>query len=132
MVLFAMIKSIKVTDKFIGKGVNSLRVITLCGSTKFKKQFEQANAYLTLQGNIVIGLAFFEQSEGFEITQEQAELLENIHYRKIDISDEIFVIDVDGYIGSSTRKEIEYARAKGKTIRYYSDGEIPPQYSVSG
>ncbi|GIP36072.1 hypothetical protein [Paenibacillus sp. J2TS4] len=109
-----------------------MRIITLCGSTKFKKQFEQANAYLTLQGNIVIGLAFFEQSEGFEITQEQAELLGKIHMRKIDISDEIFVIDVDGYIGSSTRKEIEYAQEKGKTIRYYSDGEIPSQYSVSG
>lgn len=108
-----------------------MKVITLCGSTKFKNQFEQANAFLTLQGNIVIGLAFFEQSEGFEITQEQAELLGNIHFRKIDISDEIFVINVDGYIGNSTRKEIEYAKEKGKTIRYYSDGEIPSQNSAT-
>ncbi|NHN34611.1 hypothetical protein [Paenibacillus agricola] len=108
-----------------------MRVITLCGSTKFKNQFEQANAFLTLQGNIVIGLAFFEQSEGFEITQEQAELLASIHFRKIDISDEIFVINVDGYIGNSTRKEIKYAEKKGKVIRYYSDGEIPSQYSAN-
>jgi len=107
-----------------------MKVITLCGSTKFKNQFEQANAYLTLQGNIVISLAFFEQSEGFEITPEQAELLGNIHFRKIDISDEIFVINVDGYIGDSTRKEMEYAEKMGKTIRYYSDGEIPSGYSV--
>lgn len=107
-----------------------MKVITLCGSTKFKHQFEQANAYLTLQGNIVISLAFFEQSEGFEITQEQAELLGNLHFRKIDISDEIFVIDVDGYIGNSTRKEIEYAEKTGKVIRYYSSGEIPSQYSA--
>jgi hypothetical protein len=97
-----------------------MKIVTLCGSTKFKKQFEQANAYLTLQGNIVISLAFFEQSEGFEISQDQAELLGELHFRKIDISDEIFVIDVDGYIGSSTRKEIEYARKQGKTVRYYS------------
>ncbi|WP_232698497.1 DUF4406 domain-containing protein [Brevibacillus daliensis] len=102
-----------------------MNVVTLCGSTKFKNQFEQANAYLTLQGNIVISLAFFEQSEGFEISQEQAELLGKIHFRKIDLSDEIFVIDVDGYIGSSTRKEIEYAREKGKTVRYYSTSDIP-------
>lgn len=101
-----------------------MKVITLCGSTKFKKQFEQANAYLTLQGNIVIGLAFFEQSEGIEISGETAELLGNIHFRKIDLSDEIFVIDVDGYIGSSTRKEIEYATEKGKTVRYYSESGI--------
>ncbi|TCT15622.1 hypothetical protein EDC18_103330 [Natranaerovirga pectinivora] len=107
-----------------------MKVITLCGSTKFKEQFEQTNAYLTLQGNIVISLAFFEQSEGFEITQDQAELLGNIHFRKIDISDEIFVINVDGYIGSSTRKEIEYAKEKGKAVSYYTDTEIPSQFLV--
>lgn len=102
-----------------------MRIITLCGSTKFKKQFEQTNAYLTLQGNIVISVAFFEHSEGIEITKEQADLLGTLHLRKIDLSDEVFVIDVDGYIGESTRKEIEYAEEQGKLIRYYSNGEIP-------
>lgn len=70
-------------------------------------------------------MLFFEQSEGFEITEEQAELLGNLHLRKIDVSDEIFVVDVNGYIGSSTKREIEYAKEKGKVIRYYSNGEIP-------
>jgi hypothetical protein len=84
------------------------------------------NALLTLQGNIVISLAFFEQSDGFEITQEQAELLGDLHFRKIDLSDEIFVIDVGGYIGDNTRKEIEYAEKNEKVIRYYSSfNEIP-------
>ncbi|CAH2714848.1 hypothetical protein BACCIP111895_02024 [Neobacillus rhizosphaerae] len=101
-----------------------MKVITLCGSTKFKEQFEKANAYLTLQGNIVISLGFFEQSEGIVITQEQVNLFKKIHYRKIDMSDEIFVIDVNGYIGNSTRKEIEYAKSNGKTIRYFSQSEI--------
>ncbi|UOE95248.1 hypothetical protein [Alkalihalobacillus sp. LMS39] len=101
-----------------------MKIITLCGSTKFKKQFEKANAYLTLQGNIVISLGFFEQSEGIEITKEQATLFENIHYEKINMSDEIFVIDVNGYIGNSTKKEIEHAKRQGKTIRYYSESEI--------
>lgn len=107
-----------------------MKIITLCGSTKFKEQFEQANAFLTLQGNIVISVAFFEQSEGFEITEEQAELLGDLHFRKIDLSDEIFVIDVNGYIGNSTRNEIEYAGKTGKAIRYYSDGEIPSTFSA--
>ncbi|MGG1639238.1 hypothetical protein [Paenibacillus sp. NRS-1760] len=102
-----------------------MRVITLCGSTKFKDQFEKANAFLTLQGNIVISVAFFEQSDGFKITEEQAELLGHLHFRKIDMSDEIFVIDVDGYIGNSTKKEIQYAEEKNKVIRYFSNGEIP-------
>ncbi len=101
-----------------------MKVITLCGSTKFKKQFQQANTFLTLKGNIVISLAFFEQAEGFEITQEQAELLGELHFRKIDLSDEIFVIDVAGYIGNSTRREIEYAKVNGKTIQYYSESSI--------
>lgn len=101
-----------------------MNVITLCGSTKFKEQFEKANAYLTLQGNIVLSLGFFEQSEGIKITEEQAELFEQMHYEKINMSDEIFVIDVNGYIGNSTRKEIEYAKLHGKLIRYYSQSDI--------
>ncbi|WP_091159001.1 hypothetical protein [Paenibacillus sp. 453mf] len=101
-----------------------MKVITLCGSTKFKKEFEQTNRYLTLKGNIVISLAFFEQSEGIEITKEQAELFEEIHFRKIDMSDEIFVIDVGGYIGRSTRKEIEYAIENGKIVKFYSKSEL--------
>ncbi|WP_183586285.1 hypothetical protein [Paenibacillus rhizosphaerae] len=102
-----------------------MRVITLCGSTKFKRQFEQVNAYLTLKGNIVISLAFFEQSEGMALTPEQAELLGDLHFKKIDMSDEIFVIDVGGYIGSSTEREIEYAERNGKTVRYYSKADVP-------
>ncbi|GIO30939.1 hypothetical protein J2TS6_20800 [Paenibacillus albilobatus] len=109
-----------------------MKIITLCGSTKFKRQFEQANAFLTLQGNVVMTVAFFEQSEGFEITQEQAERMGEIHLRKIDLSDEIFVIDVDGYIGSSTGKEIDYARSQGKAVRYYSAGDIPSHFSIAG
>lgn len=108
-----------------------MRVITLCGSTKFKTQFEQANAYLTLQGNVVISVAFFEQSDGFTITEEQSKLLGQLHFRKIDMSDEIFVIDVDGYIGESTRKEIAYAKQNGKAIRYYSKEEISALFSHS-
>lgn len=100
-----------------------MSVITLCGSTKFKKQFREAEASLTLQGHIVISLGFFEQSEGIEITTEQEKLFEQLHYQKIDMSDEILVIDVNGYIGSSTRKEINYAKTKGKIIRYYSASE---------
>lgn len=99
-----------------------MRVITLCGSTKFKKQFRETEAQLTLQGNIVISLGIFGQSEGVTITAEQERLFEKLHYRRIDMSDEIFVIDVDGYIGNSTRREIEYAKDRGKVVRYYSEG----------
>ncbi|MED3647793.1 hypothetical protein P4475_13470 [Halalkalibacterium halodurans] len=101
-----------------------MKVITLCGSTKFKRQFEQASAYLTLKGHVVLSVGFFEQSEGIEITEEQVQMFENIHRRKIEMSDEIFALDVDGYIGRSTRKEIEFATSKGMPIRYYSESEL--------
>ncbi|WP_115995874.1 hypothetical protein [Cohnella lupini] len=86
--------------------------------------------FLTLQGNIVISVTFFEQSDGIEITEEQVELLGNLHFRKNDISDEIFVIDVDGYIGDSTKREIENAEEMGKAISYYSSVEIPSKCEV--
>lgn len=100
------------------------KVITLCGSTKFKEQFEKANAFLTLKGHIVLSLGFFEQSEEIEITQDQAQLFEKIHFEKINMCDEIFVIDVNGYIGNSTKKEIDYATLHGKGISYYSQSGI--------
>lgn len=101
-----------------------MKVITLCGSTKFKKQFEEVNAALTLQGNIVLSLGFFEQSDNIHITKEQEELFRKIHFRKIDMADEIYVIDVNGYIGESTMQEIQYAQEQKKVVNYYSDSNL--------
>lgn len=109
-----------------------MKIITLCGSTKFKEQIENANAYLTLQGNVVIRVGFFEQSEGISITKEQEALFEKIHLRKIDIADEIFVIDVNGYIGSSTWKEIEYTNSCGKRVSYFSQSKIETKNILEG
>lgn len=99
------------------------KVITLCGSTKFKKQFREAEALLTLQGNIVLSLGFFEQSDHIEVSKEQAMLFEKLHFHKIDMSDEIFVINVNGYVGESTGKEIQYASRQGKKITYLETNE---------
>lgn len=102
-----------------------MRVITLCGSTKFKRQFEQVNAYLTLKGNIVISLAFFEQSEGMELTTEQAELLGDLHLKKLICPMKSLSLMSKVILGSSTKKEIEYAERNGKTVRYYSMTDVP-------
>lgn len=95
-----------------------MKVITLCGSTRFKTLFEQVNKDLTLQGNIVISVGCFGHS-GDVITDEQKIMLDELHKRKIDMADEIFVINPEGYIGKSTASEIEYAARQGKTIRYF-------------
>ncbi|TDF93316.1 hypothetical protein E1757_27810 [Paenibacillus piri] len=93
-------------------------IVTLCGSTKFKQQFKEAEANLTLQGKIVLSLGFFEQSDHVKVTEEQVKLFGWLHFHKIDLSDEILVINVNGYIGESTRKEIEYAHRAGKKVSY--------------
>lgn len=95
------------------------RVITLCGSTRFKDEFLQVQKQLTLTGNIVISVGLFGHSGDNEVwTEGTKEMLDDMHKRKIDMADEIFVINVGGYIGNSTASEIEYAKANGKTVRY--------------
>lgn len=99
------------------------RKITLCGSTKFKDEYNWWNIKLTLEGNLVYSVASMTHTDKNPITDEQKELLDWVHKRKIDESDEIFVIDVDGYIGDSTHGEIEYALGKGKKVTLMS--EVP-------
>jgi hypothetical protein len=95
------------------------KVITLCGSTKFKDEFIAEQKRLTLEGNIVISVGLFGHSGDDEVWQEKTKpMLDEMHKSKIDLSDEIFVINVGGYIGSSTRSEIEYAVKTGKTVKY--------------
>lgn len=96
------------------------KVITLCGSTRFKDEFERINKELTLQGNIVISVGCFGHF-GDVFTDEQKIMLDDIHKSKIDMADEIFVINKNGYIGSSTKSEIEYARIKGKKVRFLEE-----------
>ena len=97
--------------------VGKYKVITLCGSTRFKDQFLEAQKRLTLEGNIVISVGLFGHSGDDEVwTEGTKEMLDDMHKRKIDMADAIYVINVGGYIGSSTRSEIENARKNGKDI----------------
>ena len=106
--------------------VGEYKVITLCGSTRFKDEFMEAQKRLTLEGNIVISVGLFGHSGDHEVWENMdegtltatKEMLDYMHKRKIDMADEIFVINVGGYIGESTRSEIEYAKKTGKAIRY--------------
>ena len=104
--------------------VGKYPVITLCGSTRFKEQFLEAQKRLTLDGNIVISVGLFGHSGDDEVwTVGTKEMLDDMHKRKIDMADSIYVINVGGYIGESTRREIEYARVHGKAIRYLENPE---------
>lgn len=99
--------------------VGKYKVITLCGSTRFKEQFLETQKLLTLKGNIVISVGLFGHSGDNEVwLKDTKQMLDDMHKRKNDMADEIFVINVNGYIGSSTKSEIEYALKTGKKINY--------------
>ena len=99
--------------------VGKYKVITLCGSTKFKEQYLEAQKRLTLEGNIVISVGLFGHSGDDEVwTEGTKAMLDDMHKRKIDMADEIFIINVGGYIGESTRNEIAYAKSQGIAVRY--------------
>ena len=104
--------------------VGKYKVITLCGSTRFKDAFLEAQKRLTLDGYIVISVGLFGHSGDDEVRIEGIkEMLDDMHKSKIDMADEIYVINVGGYIGVSTKSEIEYATANGKTVRYLESVE---------
>ncbi|MBI2044814.1 hypothetical protein HYT23_02035 [Candidatus Pacearchaeota archaeon] len=95
------------------------KVMTLCESTRFKNQFLEVNKKLTLEGVIVLMPGVFAHNDDEKLTPEQKERLDLLHKRKIDLSDGIFVINVNGYIGESTQSEIEYAQQRRKIVEYY-------------
>ena len=98
-----------------------MKVITLCGSTKFKKEFEEINKKLTLEGNIVLSLGVFSHTDGEQLSDEQIKMLKDIHKQKIAMSDEIFVINKNSYIGNGLKEEIEYAKQLNKGISYLEE-----------
>ena len=101
-------------------------VITLCGSTRFKNEFMEVQKRLTLEGNIVISVGLFGHSGDQEVWESMdegtltktKEMLDDMHKRKIDMADKIYVINVGGYIGDSTKSEIEYAKKHNKIVEY--------------
>ncbi len=93
-------------------------IVTLCGSTRFKDEYLEVMKKLTLEGKIVIIPGVFGHADNFSWTEEQKARLDELHLRKIDLSDGIYVINPQGYIGENTRREIKYAESKGKKIEY--------------
>lgn len=94
------------------------KVIALCGSTRFKDDFFRVQKELTLEGNIVISVSLFGHSGDDEVwTVGTKEMLDDMHLSKIDMADEIFVVNPGGYVGESTAREIGYALLRGKTVK---------------
>lgn len=94
-------------------------VITLCGSMRFREEFERLSAEFTLAGNVVLTPVSLDST--IHASAEERERLGRIHLQKVDMADEIFVVNVDGYVGESTRREINRARARGLRVTFLVD-----------
>lgn len=99
------------------------RIVCLCGSTKFKSAFEEASRREGLAGRIVLSVSCFGHSGDLppEATQDghpTKTMLDQLHFRKIEMADEVLILNVGGYIGTSTRNELNYAQSLGKVVRY--------------
>ena len=105
------------------------KIVCLCGSTKFKDAFDEANYLETMDGKIVLSVGFMmhasgnKHGESIGATPEQKIKLDELHKRKIDLADEVLILNVGGYIGESTRSELEYAIAQEKVVRYLEGPE---------
>ncbi len=106
-------------------------VVCLCGSTRFYTTFQEANYRETMAGKIVLSVGFVAHAgspvhgDGVGCTPEQKQQLDELHKRKIDMADEILVLNVDGYVGDSTRSEIEYAVQHDKRVRWWDEDKTP-------
>jgi hypothetical protein len=105
------------------EAIDRPKIICFCGSTRFTAEMLLTSwafakmGYLTLHWNILPDTC---DGKSHHRAEEQGckELMDELHKRKIDLADEVFVININGYIGESTRSEIEYAEAHGKEIKY--------------
>ena len=97
-----------------------MKIITLCGSLKFQKEIMSVAEKMSLEGNCVL-TPVYPILDNFERTEEQLFKLKESHFKRIELSDSILVINVNDYIGKSTKLEIEYAKKLNKEIIYYTD-----------
>lgn len=97
-----------------------MKIITLCGSLKFQKEMMYVAEKMALKGNCIL-TPVYPVLGNCERTDEQLEKLKEAHFKRIELSDTILVVNVNNYIGKSTNLEIEYAKKLGKEIMYYTD-----------
>ncbi len=97
-----------------------MKIITVCGSYKFKKEMIEITEEMTLKGNCMLTPNELAKSNKEDYTPEEALMIDKMHKEKIRLSDAILVVNVNNYIGNSTKSEIEFAKSLNKEIIYYT------------
>ena len=104
----------------IKKDNDNIKIVTICGSMKFSEEMIKIAFDLELEkGYLVIQCVY--NTDNIELNEDEISLMSKVHFKKIDISDAIYVVNIDGYIGESTRDEINYAKKTGKTVIYHEE-----------
>ena len=98
-----------------------MKIITVCGSLRFKKEMIEISERMELQGNCMLTPIYPTQSDKDAYTEDEVLMLDKMHKEKIKLSDAILVVNVNNYIGRSTKSEIEFAKSLNKEIIYYTD-----------
>ena len=111
------------------------KIVCLCGSTRFKAAFDEVNYQETMAGRVVLSVGFYmhatgnKHGESVGATDKQKLALDVLHKKKIDLCDEVLVLNVGGYIGDSTRSEVRYAKLMRRPIRWLEPDKIPADCS---
>ena len=101
------------------------KIVCLCGSTRFFKEFLRANLEETMKGHIVLGIGNYRCSDKrLGVTKEQKTMLDLLHLRKIEMADEVLILNKGGYIGPSTKNEMHYAIRQGKIVKFLEDVHV--------
>ncbi len=106
-----------------------MKIITICGSLKYQNEMIKIAETIELQGNCVLSVIYPARANKDDYTKEEFAMLDQMHKEKIKLSDAILVVNVDNYIGSSTKSEIEYAKSLNKEIIYYTDLDLEQSQS---
>lgn len=109
-------------------------IVCLCGSTKFKREFITANFLETMQGKIVLSVGLYSHADATVYTPTEAEkiALDQLHFRKIDLTDEVLVLNCGGYVGNSTSREVLHAEKGNKIISWLKPFAVPPDLAHIG
>lgn len=115
----ALISEMTTKHRIIGLPPEFPKIVCLCGSTRFGEAFRRAQKGETLAGRIVLSIGCHDIcDEELGLTKVQKAALDELHFRKIELADEVLILNVGGYIGASTGNELGYARALGKPVRF--------------
>ena len=99
-----------------------MKIITVCGSLKFVNEMMEITEKMELEGNcMLVPIYNPSKTSKDDFTEEEALMLDKMHKERIKLSDAILVVNVNDYIGSSTKSEIEFAKSLNKAIIYYTD-----------